>query len=185
MRRAKEATRTRRGRQRSVFLDGTCESGKEAPLSHRSRSRLSTEAMSESDAKEPLQRESSAAPLKQATSLPIQRVRRRSSLKGDKLRDVVSMSKLHQERAATRLQAAARGRIARKLKLARFAASEQKAAVGRLRQQLRAAAPGQGSSPQGGGPNAAKGVRNILRGQGSPPLFAPRQQQHRRTSVQC
>ena len=41
LRRCKQQTCSSfKGRQRSVFHDGTCESGKEAPLSQRSRSKL-------------------------------------------------------------------------------------------------------------------------------------------------
>ena len=131
MRRCKQQTLgSFKGRQRSVFHDGTlCESGKEAPVSQRrSRSRLFAEGTKGGEAKEPPQGERSTAPLPlsaQVASLPIQRVRWRSSLKGDKLRDAVSTSKLQQDQAATRLQAAARGRLARKLRMAHFAASEQ------------------------------------------------------------
>ena len=130
--RSKEATRARKGRQRSVFQDGTLVGfARERPERDRSSKMLPLSA--------------------RETSVPIQRVRRSASLTGDKLRDVVSMAKLHQEKAATRVQAAARGKLVRNLTLTRLAASEQHAAIARLRARQHGASPGRGSLPSSSG----------------------------------
>ena len=78
----------------------------------------------------------------QPTSLPIRRVRRGASLNGKKLQRLVSTRRSHEEKAATRVQAAARGKLIRTLKLTRLATAEQHAAITRLRARRHSAAPG-------------------------------------------
>ena len=117
----------------------------------------------------PARQERATAPLPlsaRETSLPIKRVSRRTSLRGEeRTHEVWDISMLHKERSATRLQAVTRGKLVRKLNLARLAAGEQQAAVARLRAQRHAVAPGQGSLP----PSTAG--RSPSAGPSAPPKF--------------
>ena len=103
--------------------------------------------------KERPERQRSTAPLplsSHETSVPIQRVRSRASLAGVEQRDVASIAtKLQQEKAAKRLQAATRDKLVRSLKLTRLAATEQRTAIDHLRARRHSAAPGQGALPPG------------------------------------
>ena len=150
--RSKERTRERTGRKRSVFQDGTEMSvATESPESHRLTSRLPRPSQLPSPlAGAPGQQLSPSA---RSTSLPIRHVRRGAALTGEKLPHALLTAELHKERAATRVQAAMRGRLIRNLRLTRLAAAEQHAAIARLRARGRGGDPGQGALPAGIGCN--------------------------------